>query len=210
MKKLSTLALIVILTGCAQQRTTPYYSTQGMPNGVPGKPIVSVLTNPDYDQQQLNKKTDTTIKPVSNKIVPLEEGFTQADLSTLFESMNVRGVELGLPEGVICEFIPQLRIQKTLGRLRCMKQTPETINSITLQNGTRYECSVNTSTGAKITEDDAKLYEGLNIAPIDEASGRSGATIDSKRVGEFYCTKVREVYPNAVPNYSCGLESQKN
>ena len=179
MKKILTLAVIVLVTGCGKQRTTPYYSTETI-SGTMGKPIVSVLTNSDYEQQQLDKKTA--------HIVSMTKMMKQKDLATLFKGLDVEEVKLGLPEGVACEIIPQLRLQKTLGRLRCVQQSPEVKSE--LASKVHYSCSINTAKTKRLAEDDTLLYKGLNIPEVKNV----------KQVGKFSCTKD--------PKYHCGLETK--
>jgi len=205
MRNAFPFAIFLILSACAKQRNTPYYSPNQGQMKV-GPVITSVLTNPNYDQQQKDKNNAQDAKPYTppGDATLMDEDFEQKDLAVLYKSYQATEVTLPLPEGVICEFIPQSRIQKTIGRLSCTQQSPMVSDPVTIQNGTRYHCSVDVNKSEEFSLSDRLIYEGLNIEETIVENGNSDVKIFTKRIGRFHCEK--EVSSGA-PRYECSADT---
>lgn len=198
---------IVVLGGCAKIRTSEQFSTQGQTRG----PITTVLTNSDYDQQQTDLKNQAKIKPLSpsefaeknpETSILMKEEFEQAHLAKLFESYAVDEIEIGPREDVICEFVPQVRKVKTLGRLSCMKQHPDVKEETAIKDGTRFECVVDTSNTKSLQLSDKTLYENLEVEETENSPGRVGYRVFKKTIGRFHCEKTIKI-PSGAVRYEC-------
>ena len=201
MKKSFVLAIVFIVSGCAKERTTPY---QHM---VVGPATTSILTNANYDQQQLDKKNATAAKPYTapENAISLEESLDQKDLAELFTSYDAPEVQLPKPEGVICELIPQLRVQKTLGRLSCTKQSPVIGNEVAIQNATSYHCSLDPTQSEENMLSDRLIYDGLNFLEAVNPNGYIGTDTFTKSIGHFHCNKIIQRGTGAL-RYECAVD----
>ena len=205
MKKIFVLTVFLIITGCAKERTTPYFSNQGQMKM--GNTLVSVLTNEDFEKQKLNSaKKEITVKPQteSENVVSLNEEHEQENLKLLFNSYEAPEVKLGMPEGVICEFIPQLRIQKTLGRLSCLKQSPLSPGPVANADQARYSCKIDQSENDENTIGDLSIYESLQLTEIEAESSTTEIKIFKKEAGRFDCSKSIEIKTGNLL-YKCGI-----
>jgi hypothetical protein len=192
MKK-STLVLFLILSGCAKERTTQYYSGQGQ-----SLPLSSVQT---AMKTEVKVESETDHNP---NVISLNNTTAQEDLEILFNSYEAPEVHLPKPEGVICEIIPQLRIQKTLGRLTCMKQTPMVTDVEVIKKGTSMDCSIDLSRTPSLITSDEVLYQSLTLAEELEPHGHMETTTYRKKIGHFYCDKIIKNSSGAV-SYDCSI-----
>jgi hypothetical protein len=202
MKNKILFGLLLFLGACAKERTTTHFSTQGQAKPAVGEPITYVLTNEDYEKQQQQKKSESNLAYTTI----MKENFEQKDLEILFQSLNAPETTLGTPEGVICEFIPQLRVQKTIGRLSCVKQTAQTSNEELLKESTKYTCTVNFNQNKDLDTADQQLFDAITIPAVEDEHGFTGIKTMSKKIGRFHCEQMTKLDTGEV-RYECSTDA---
>lgn len=192
MKNKAFYAVLLLLSACAKERTTQHFTTQGQM-----KPAV---TTPQGEEPQV--KTQEAEDPFY--ITKMKEDFEQKDLSDIYQAFNVKETELPKPEDVICEFIPQLRKQKKLGRLTCLKQTPQIGNQDPSEQSSRYECEMDFTPGKGFESSDQAIYEALTIPEVEDEHGYIGSITMTKQIGRFHCNKITRLDTRET-RYECAV-----
>ena len=105
----------------------------------------------------------------------------------LYENLNVLEVTVEKPENVICEYVPQTRLKKSLGRLECLKTFPAGNEDPSL---THYRCQVKLGNDMDLSNYDQSLFEQINISEEFNPHGYLGYTTFSKTIGRFHCDRM--------------------
>ena len=209
---LAMLGMIVMLGACAKERTTPYQDPrtqtiqgQTASNEKPVKKDVEPAASPASSPSLVSTVNPAVEENLLEKSAEFEVMNSVSDgdrVKELYESLNASEVAVPKPEGVICEYIPQTRLKKSLGRLECTKQFPQNSTSSEHVN---YACHVNLSADEYITIYDQHLYNQLNVEEKTTSIGIGGDTTFTKQVGRFHCDKTL-IDATQEAEYSCEIE----
>ncbi len=186
---ISSLALSILFAACANERTTTYED-----------PRAKITNRTTVDQTVNQSSTLPSQNPEFVEIISTKKDGKAAE--KLYEALHVLEVAMEKPENVLCEFIPQTRLKKSLGRLECLKMFPTDNEDPSL---TSYRCQIKYGNDDELKNYDESLFQQLNTNEEFNPHGYLGYRTYSKTIGRFHCHRMISESTQQT-RFECGVD----
>jgi hypothetical protein len=201
-KIVTALALTLVIAACAKERTSTYEDPRAQT--IQGRDSITTNSKPvNQDQVEPTASPSPSQPEAMNPyefIDVISSRYDGNDAQKIYESLDVSEVSVEKPEEVICEYVPQTRLKKTLGRLDCLKMFPTGKDDPT---NTTYTCKVIMTKNDPSGDYDQNVFHALTIAEVLNPHGYRGYTTYTKEIGRFHCDRLIEETTGKT-SFECG------